>query len=130
MSAAKNKLIARERKQTAVYWGNARSDGRGGFTLDSPVEIEVRWEDRQDKVTIGGGKEITSSARVAVDRDLTKGTAGWGFLFLGALTDLPSAQDPTRMAEAREIMDYRNQKTLRGNQTYRIAYLGGRGVGF
>jgi len=81
-------FLTRNLKQTAVYWGNPVSNGYGGWTLDSPVEISVRWEDRNELFTSPDGREEVSSAIIYTAQDVDIG----GYLFLGELTDLSSSQ--------------------------------------
>lgn len=94
-------MLANLLKQVAVYWGDPSSDGYGGRTFDDPVEINVRWQDRQELFVDAQGREQTSRAVVYVATDLNIG----GYLYLGALADLSSAEegDPLSISTAYEI---------------------------
>ena len=94
-------MLANQLKQTAVYWGNPASDGYGGRTFDDAVEMNVRWQDRQELFVDAQGREQTSRAVVYVATDLAIG----GYLYLGTLADLSSAEegDPLSVSTAYEI---------------------------
>ena len=94
-------MLANQLKQTAVHWGNPSSDGFGGRTFDDAVELDVRWQDRQELFVDAQGREQTSRAVVYVATDLSVG----GYLYLGELADLSSAEegDPLTVATAYEI---------------------------
>ena len=98
---SRSTMLANQLKQTAVYWGNPSSDGYGGRTFDDAVEMDVRWQDRQELFVDAQGREQTSRAVVYVATDLIIG----GYLYLGELTDLSSAEegDPLAVAAAYEI---------------------------
>jgi hypothetical protein len=86
-------MISRNLPQTAVYWGNPHNDGYGGMAYDDPVEINCRWEDKQQILgTITGnqiiGFQSVSRAIVYVDQDLDVD----GIMMLGELTDLEDSE--------------------------------------
>lgn len=70
--------------QPAVYWGSPEEDGFGNKIFANPVEILVRWEEKQRLVTALNGKEITSKASILspVDLDIE------GYIYLGTLASL------------------------------------------
>lgn len=74
--------------QTAVYWGNPQPDGYGGYEFDDPIEIDCRWEEKQqqveDKGVIKTGEIFVSQAEVLLTRDIDYGS----YLYLGTLDDL------------------------------------------
>lgn len=82
-------------KQDAVYWANPTDDGYGGKTFDSPVELKVRWETKQQLFVDAQGQERRSTAVVFSSAELDLD----GYLFLGTLDDLSSAEedDPTQV---------------------------------
>ena len=115
------KFIRRVCVQTAVYWGNPRNDGMGGKTYDSPVEIPVRWDDKQQLIAGSNGKEITSDATVLVTQDLDQE----GLLWLGFLQELNSNSNPPE--DAREIKGREKVPMIRKtDQFVRIVYLSSR----
>ena len=79
-------LTKRMRKQTAVYWASPVEDGFGGADFDDPVEIKVRWEQKQELFIDGAGNEVRSQAVIYPGQVLDIG----GYLYLGELNDLDS----------------------------------------
>jgi len=75
--------------QTAVYWGNPQSDGYGGKIFDTPVEIPVRWDVKNELIMDNEGNQVVSNAEILITQDLDIG----GYLYLGTLYDLSS--DPS-----------------------------------
>ena len=59
-------------KQKCVYWGNPTSDGAGGFTFDEPVEIDCRWEDKQELKEDWVGNRFSSQSSVLVNQDIDR----------------------------------------------------------
>ncbi|MCK4858882.1 MAG: hypothetical protein KAT58_12990 [candidate division Zixibacteria bacterium] len=98
---SRSTMLANQLKQTAVYWGNPQSDGYGGRTFDDAVELDVRWQDRQELFVDAQGREQISRAVAYVATDLDIG----GYLYLGELADLSSAEegDPLSVSTAYEI---------------------------
>ena len=91
-----------------------------------PIEIDCRWEDRVEKLSLVGarlGEEIISRAQVFVTQDVDE--RGW--LFLGDLDDLDSSQeegDPKNIDGAYEIMRFDKTPALRSTTEFvRKAYL-------
>ncbi len=87
-------FINRMCKQTIVYWANPVNDGEGVFTYDSPVEILGRWEEVNEVVLGNNGKELVSRARVFLKQEVDEE----GAMYLGELTDLGAAPEPTDSA--------------------------------
>jgi|TARA_R100001530_G_scaffold56739_1_gene41378 hypothetical protein len=85
-------FLTRNHNQTAVYWGTPATDKFGSRTFADPVELSVRWEDRNDKFIDAGGREDVSRAFVFLGQDIDLG----GFLFLGSLSDIDSSTDETK----------------------------------
>ena len=112
--------------QTAVYWATPISDGYGGNTFSTPVEISCRWEYKQEVVTerkgiASHGEEITSFAQVYVLQDISKG----GYLYLGELNDLDSNPDtPKEIANAFKIIKFEKTPVYRSTSNFlRKVYL-------
>lgn len=59
-------------KQKCIYWGNPQSDGKGGFTFDDPIEIDCRWEDKQELKIDYDGNHFSSQAQVLVNIDIDR----------------------------------------------------------
>ena len=58
--------------QKCVFWGNPENDGKGGFTFDAPVEIDCRWEDKQELMEQYDGNKFSSQAKVLVNIDIPR----------------------------------------------------------
>ena len=74
--------------QTAVYWGSPVNDGYGGYTYATPVEIKVRWDDKQELFQNKHGVAVMSNAELLVQQDLHPE----GYLYLGSLSGLSMQQ--------------------------------------
>ena len=59
-------------KQKCVYWGNPVNDGKGGFTFDAPIEIDCRWDDKQELKEHYNGNMVSSQAQVLVNIDIKR----------------------------------------------------------
>lgn len=106
-------------RQTAVYWASPVNDGYGGFTFDDPVELDVRWEDVQQLFVTPQGEQKVSRAVVYVDQDMDIG----GYLFLGNLGDLDSAQLPLPQDGAMVILGYSKSSDVAGKNYLRKVWL-------
>ena len=77
-------LLNRTCKQVAVYWPTPNPDGYGGTLFGSPIELMVRWEDKEQLIRQDDGMEISSRAIVYVLQDVDVE----GMMYLGTLDDL------------------------------------------
>ena len=101
--------------QIATYWAMTGPDGHGWFTFSSPVQIDVRWIDKQDQILDKDGKEIISDAVVYMEEDLVIS----GFLYLGT-----SAQaDPKNQSGSAEIKRIKKTPSLDGSVFRRKVWL-------
>ena len=126
-------MIARNCKQTAVYWGAPVNDGYGGFTFATPVELTpptngVRWEEMHQVVTDAKGVELTSRALVFLLQDVDEE----GYLYLGTLDDLydlagessgSAINDPTAIVGTYIIKRFQKTPNMKGDGYLRKAYL-------
>jgi len=115
MSPSRSSNFTRNLKQTATYWGNPVSDGYGGRNFDAPVEIDVRWEDKQELFTDTSGQEKLSRAVVFVGEDVQVG----GYLFLGS----SSAGNPLDVSGAYEIKQFSKIPDLKAENFLRKIWL-------
>lgn len=113
--------LANARNQTAVYWGSPVNTGMGSRTYADPVELDVRWEQRNEMFIDATGQEKTSSAVVFLGQDVELG----GRLYLGDLDDLSSAQegDPQQVVNARAIRGYAKIPNLKADEYLRKVWL-------
>jgi len=118
-------FVARLCVQTAVYWGTPVDNGYGGKTFATAVEVSCRWEDTVEKINRIGDRmeeEIVSRAQVYVTTDVQEK----GYLYLGALADLSTAQkaDPTTITKAYMINRFDKIPVIRKTDKFlRKAYL-------
>jgi len=114
------KFIQKIAVQTAVYWGAPQSDGYGGYTFSSPVEINCRWEGVSEVITNKNGKEIVSNAKVLVTTDLDKE----GFLYLGTMESGIDYSNPKNIEGAYVIQKIEKIPMIRSTTAFvRIVYL-------
>ena len=110
-------------KQDAVYWGNPTQTGTGAFTFDDPVEIQVRWDDKQELVIDDKGNEVVSRASVMVKQDVDLG----GMLMLGTIDDIDSGLygDPYSLDNAFRIIAFTKiPAPMKTDDFYRSVHLG------
>lgn len=68
------KLVKKFTVQKCVYWGNPVRDGKGGFNFDAPIEIDCRWEDKQEFIEQYWGNKLSTQAKVLVNIDIARGS--------------------------------------------------------
>ena len=108
----------RNLRQTITYWGvlnNPTTNEFGHPTMEAPITIAGRWEDKVQQIRLNNGEEVTSSAEVLVDRDLEVG----GYIALGDQT----AAGSVPIEDAREIQAFSITPDLRNLGSERRAYL-------
>ena len=64
-------------KQKCCYWANPVSDNNGGYTFNAPIEIDCRWDDKQELKTGFWGNKFASQASVLVNIDLDRRSYLW-----------------------------------------------------
>ena len=106
-------LLSGSLNQTATYWAATGIDKYGSTTFAAPVEIKVRWEDKQMLVTDARGQQRRTNSEIWVDQDLTNN----GFLLLGTSTEA----DPTPLTSAFEIIKFDSIPGLGGSEFVRKA---------
>ena len=108
-------------RQTIVHWANPVPDGQGGHSYDSPVEIDGRWEDKNEKFTSATGQELVSRSVVFVDRDISPDE----YLYLGELADFDSseAEVPENIDWAYIVKAFSKVPNIRGNVFERKVWL-------
>jgi len=63
----------------ATHWTSGQNDGYGGVTYSTPVQLFVRWEDKEDLHQDMEGEEFISSAIVYTSTELSNND----WLYLG-----------------------------------------------
>ena len=118
-------IISRMRKQTAVLWplasgsGEVKYDDYGQPVTEDPVEIECRWEDKNEEFIDSAGTKRLSNALVYVDRDLEPGDV----LMLGDLYDITDLDEPKENDGAFEVRRFDKIPNFRATEFLRTAYL-------
>jgi len=97
--------------QTAVLWMAGAQGFDGAYTYASPVEIACRWEDKIEIIKNNEGREIVSSARVFVDREITHDS----YLYLGSLASV-SGSHPYDVNGAYLVLITQDVSNLRGTE--------------
>lgn len=116
------RMINRNCRQTAVYWGNPQNDGYSNYSYDPPVEIACRWVGGHEVAESRDGQQFLSSSTVHVTQDVDEK----GLLYLGTLDDLDSAQadDPTTIEDICIIRRFDKSPALNNPTEFlRKAYL-------
>lgn len=101
--------------QTATYWGAPIASGFGGYIFAPPIEVQVRWEDKNEEFIDDQGRVRVSQAAVFSETDMETG----GFLFLGS----SSEADPSAVDGALPIQKYAKTPDLRAVRYLRKAWL-------
>jgi len=97
-------FLNRITRQTAVYWGNPKSDGFGGLVYDDGIEIKCRWEDVHEIVKNANAKtakEVIAKGKIITIQDVKEE----GYLYLGNLSDLDSDPAPKNTEESHQIIN-------------------------
>jgi len=121
------RVVLRFTKQVLVYWEKIADDQYGKPTFAQPIEVNVRWEDKEQEVISPDGRKIWSKAYILLIQPLLVGSWVW----LGSinqnplhptdawLTQLPTYPNlPTVNQGGREVRllrttpDIKNQSTI------------------
>lgn len=105
--------------QTAVVWPTNGFDGNGQPTYNDPIEVNCRWEDKQEEFISKDLVRQLSVAIVYVDRDILVGS----MIRLGQLTDLTDQSIPKNNTRTFEVRSFDSSPNFRHNQNLRKAYL-------
>jgi hypothetical protein len=87
--------------QTAVLWSFQGSDGYGGMSFSTPVEIKCRWEEKANLLEDKNGKQFTSKAEILIPQIYL--FKEQDFLYLGSLEDVANAANPLTVEKAFEV---------------------------
>jgi hypothetical protein len=105
-------------KQKAVYWGAPTPNGFGGYDYADPIEIPVRWTDKQELFIDYKGESVLSRARLMIDQDVEVK----GMFALTTLLELSSSQAPSDNA-AYEIRAFQKMPDVRAKTYVRQVWL-------
>jgi hypothetical protein len=111
-------MITKNCVQDCVYWSTPVEDGYGGKTYADPIELKVRWEDKEQWIRLDDGNQISSRAIVYVLQVVEVE----GVMYLGTLADLDSAEeeDPMSIDGAYTIKKFEKSPVL--GSTTQFAY--------
>lgn len=111
----KNKL-----NQKAVVWKVVGKDIYGAPGFGNPFEINIRWEDKQQKV-IADQEEIISQAIIfcLAEENVTVGDWVW----LGELLSLSSSEEGNPVDIAKQVKVIENCRKMDGTISYKKLWL-------
>lgn len=112
-------IIKTMRKQTAVYWPFVSINTFGEKTVGSPIEIKVRWEDKNEEFLDMGGQIQMSRAVVYVDRDMVNGS----ILMLGVIADITDSTNIKENDGAWEVRRFDKLPDIKAKEFLRTAFL-------
>ncbi len=112
-------FLTSNHNQKIVYWGTPTKDKWGGRTFATPVELDGRWEDRQELFIDSTGRESMSKAFVWLGQDITVE----GYLYLGTLASISSAASPKTVDGAYEVRGFTKIPNLKATSFERKAIL-------
>ena len=103
----------------AVWWAKNDTDRYGDPSFATPVEIDVRWTDKNEMVILANGDVVRSNAKVFVDRDITVGD-----ILLHSELDSSVDQDtPLNNVGAFEVQELKKTPNKRNTKWLRKALL-------
>lgn len=98
------------RRQDAVLWSRAGIDDAGEATVSAPVEIRVRWVDRQMEALDVRGETIALDALVVTDQAIIIGS----ILRQGTIEDYEDLADDAEGTELYQVVTERTTPDVKG----------------
>ena len=108
-------LVNNAANMDITHWAQGAPDGYGGNSYSAPVVLKGRWEKRTDLVVSPNGENITSKARIFLDKEIGLGD----YLYLGSST----VSDPRTVSGAYEVLQVRKIPSVDGTRFEYIVYL-------
>ena len=107
--------------QIAVYWPTPVKDGYGKLSFGTPIEINCRWQQKNELFLNSEGKETLSRAVIYPDQDVEVE----GYMYLGRLTDLSILEkaNPQLEVNAFPIKAYLKTIDVNGKEYVRKIWL-------
>lgn len=112
-------LETRRLHQKALLWVWLRDDEYARPVVDEVIEIEVRWEFRQEKMVTTDGRVVSVDAIVVVDRDIPMGSVMW----LGEMVDWVGTGTGTQDNELMQVVIKGNIPDLKNRHNRRTVGL-------
>ena len=109
----KQKLI-----HQATVWKNPVSDSYGGFTFDTPILINCRWQDKNQLYIDSNGREAVSKSIIWLNPDDNIGIGD--MIASGVYT---STVVPYDCSDAWSIKSIDRTSNIKGTQTVVTAYI-------
>jgi hypothetical protein len=107
-------MVFQESKQKAVLWEVAGFGDDGDPTVNSPVEIDVRWEHGLNQFVGPDGTPVGVVASLWVDQEIEVGSVVWK----GKLFDMPAAPDSLY-----EVVGYEDIPDVKGRNSEKVVHL-------
>lgn len=114
------------RYQQAVYWpvmtrlGRIVTDSRGRPRVQTdPIELDVRWEDKESQALDADGNVVRIDATVVVDRRIHPGS----LMRKGELADWTGTGSGNEDTEVMVVVTYDEVVDIKGRHTRRVVGL-------
>jgi hypothetical protein len=104
--------------QYAVLWARAGTDRYSQPVVSPPVELNVRWEDKQHETLDPHGNVIPADAQVFLDQPVLIGSAMWR----GRIADLPG-DTLAPPGNVMQVIVFNSTPDLKNRATTRVASL-------
>jgi hypothetical protein len=117
------------RRQVAVYWAPGPDDDFGNETYAAPVELLVRWTDRNEEIVNGRGETKFTKSEVYVGQDVELDGVLWlssktkGYTAGEAIDELDDEDEPFKNENASAIQRFDKTPTMKADDFLRVAYL-------
>lgn len=108
--------IGSKLNQKLTYWVITGTDGFGGYTFGTPILVNGRWEEGQQKFISESGEESVSQAIVYLQDDVSVGD------WLGE-GDLTATLDPSTISGGFRVRGYSRVANLRNTENLRKAFI-------
>ncbi len=96
------------RHQSCVLWPFAGFDDHGRYTVGSPVDIEVRWQETQREIRKPDGVLVSIEAMALVDQNIPPNSLMW----LGTVETFPI--DGTVPDGIKQVVSYDDVPDVKG----------------
>ncbi len=111
-------FLIKVRQQKAIWWKRTGTNVYREDTFDSPIEIDCRWEEKNELRKDDQGQEYVSKSFVMPDRSMT----GGDYLKLGEI-DSSTPESPLEHEGAHKVREANDIPDLKNTTTVYEAYL-------
>ena len=111
-----------DRWQTAVYWAWAGTSAVDGDPqVSAPVDLQVRWGERQGVMKNAQGVDVATDAQIVVGQDVVENSIMWlGGLAMWRGTGSDADTDDTLLMK---VVAFNKTPDIKGRMYYRTAGL-------